>query len=94
MITNALNGVWLWCLRNLTPADHYPERIRKIDKLFGDELNFEDIEFLVKIKNIHKTEKKKNSIGISVFGYESQEKYLLYLLINTFKECVKLLLIE
>ena len=32
------------------------------------------MKFLVKIRDIHKIE-KKNSIGISVFGYENKEKY-------------------
>ena len=65
----------------LHSADH-PARIRKIDKLFGDELDFEDIKFPVKIKDIHRIE--KNSIGISVSGYERKEKYLLNVLRNTF----------
>ena len=59
-----------WCLvRYLYPADHHPEKIRKIVKLFGDDLGFE-----VNIKYIHKIEKKK-SISISVLGYEDKEKY-------------------
>ena len=33
--------------------------------------------FLVKIKDIHKIE-KKNPIGISVFGYENKEKHPIY----------------
>ena len=52
--------------------------ILKVDKLFGDELDFEDIKFAVKIKDIHKIE-KKNSISISVFGYENKVKYQIYM---------------
>ena len=49
-----------WCLcRYLNPADHHPARIRKIDKLFGDELDFEGIKSHLKIKDILKIEKKK-----------------------------------
>ena len=49
------NECFKWCLvRYLNPADHHPERIRKIDKLFGHELVFEDIKFSVRIKDIHK----------------------------------------
>ena len=33
--------------------------------------------FPIKIRDIHKIE-KKNSIGISVFGYENKEKYTIY----------------
>ena len=57
-------------VRYLYPADYCPARNRKNNKLFGDELDFEDIKFPVKIKGIHKME-KKNSIGISVSGYEN-----------------------
>ena len=39
-------------------------RIRYISKLFGDEFDFKDIEFFVKIRDTYKTG-KKNSIGIS-----------------------------
>ena len=40
-------------------------------------LDFKDIHSPVKIRDIHKIE-NKNSIGISVFGYENKEKYPLY----------------
>ena len=43
-----------------------------IEELFVDELDFEDINFPVKIKKI----KKNNYIDISAFGYERKEKYL------------------
>ena len=67
-----------WCLvRYLNPEDNYPAKIRKIDKLFGHELDFEDIEFPVKITDIYRIE-KKYSIAISVFGYENKEKYPIY----------------
>ena len=36
-----------------------------------------DLKFPVKTRDIHKTG-KKNFIGISVFGYENKEKYLIY----------------
>ena len=72
------NGYFKWYLvRYLYPADHISSRIRKSDKLFGDELDFEDIKFPVKIKDIHKIG-KKNSTGISVFGYENKVKYPIY----------------
>ena len=52
----------------LTPADHYPPRSRKIDKILALKLDCED-----KIRDIHKIE-KKNSISISVLGYENDKK--------------------
>ena len=53
----------------LYPADHLPAGIRNVDKLYGEKIDFKDIKFLVKAGEIHKIE-GKNSIGISVFGYE------------------------
>ena len=37
---------------NLQPADHHPARIRKVGKLFEDKLDFENIKFIVKIRDI------------------------------------------
>ena len=48
-------------------------------------LNFEDIKFPVKTRHIHKIEKKKKRIGISVFGYESKVKYPIYVSKNVVK---------
>ena len=62
---------------------------QKIEKLFGDELDFEIIKFPVKI-DIQKIE-KMNSIEISGFAQENKEKYLLYVSKNTFKKHVDLL---
>ena len=56
-------------LRYLNPVDHHPARIRKIDELIGNELDFEDIKSSVKTIDIYKIE-KRNSIGICVFGFE------------------------
>ena len=59
-------------MKYLHPGDRHPARIRKADKLFGDELDFDHIKFLVKITDIRKIA-KKNCIGISIFGYENSE---------------------
>ena len=37
-------------------------------------LDFKDVKFLVRNREIHKIE-KNNSIDISVFGYENKEKH-------------------
>ena len=66
-------------VRYLNPADHKPRRITKCDKDFSEQLDFKDLKFPVKIIDIHKIKKnKKNSIGISVLGYENKEKHPLY----------------
>ena len=66
-----------YLVRYLHPVDHNPKRITKADQDFPKKLNFKDIKFPVKIKNIHKIE-KTNAIGISVFGYENKEKHTVY----------------
>ena len=60
-------------VRYLNPRDHNPRRITKVDKDFAKKLDFKDIQFPVKIRNTHKIE-KKNSNGISAFGFKNKEK--------------------
>ena len=63
------NECYKWCIvRYLHPADHHSVGVRKIDEISADELDFEDINFQPKFKDIAKN-KKKNTIGINVFGY-------------------------
>ena len=67
------NECFKWCLvRYLNPAGRNPAKITKADKDFAKRLDFKDIKFPVKIRDIHKIE-KKNSISISVFGYENKK---------------------
>ena len=54
-------------VRYLNPANHHPARIAKADKVFAKKRDFKYTKFSVKIKNILKIKKKKNSISISVF---------------------------
>ena len=54
------NECFKWCLvKYLHPADHHPARITKADKNVAKELDFKDKKFSVKIRDIHKIEKKK-----------------------------------
>ena len=61
----------------MNPADYHPARIAKADKDFSKTLDFKDIIFPVKIRDILKIE-NKNSTGISVFAYEKKEKNPTY----------------
>ena len=70
------NECFKWSIvRYVNPGNHHPARITKADKDFAKKLDFKGIKFPVKIRITHKIEKKKNSIGISVFGYENKEKH-------------------
>ena len=52
-------------------------RITETEKDFAKKLDFKDIMFSVKVRDIHKIE-KRNSTNISGFGYENKEKYPIY----------------
>ena len=79
------NECFKWLLvGHLNPTDLDPPRLTKADKDFVKTLNFKNINFPVKIRDIHKIV-NKNFIGISVFGYESKEKYPIYVS----KKCCK-----
>ena len=47
-------------VRYLNPADHHLARITKASKDFAKSLDFKGIKFPVKIRNIHKMEKKES----------------------------------
>ena len=50
-----------YLVRYLNPADHHPARITKADKDFAKKLDFKDIKFPVKVKDIHKIEETNQS---------------------------------
>ena len=69
-------------------------RITKCDKDFAKKLDFKDIKFPIKVRDIHKIE-KKNSISINVFGYQIKEKHPIHVSkIRCEEKDVGLLLVE
>ena len=72
------NECFKCCLvRFLYTEDRNPATIIKLDKDFARKLDFKEKKFPVKARDILKIE-KKNSIGISVFGYENKKKQPMY----------------
>ena len=72
------NKSFKWSLiRSFNPADHNPARITKGDEEFTKKLDFKDITFPGKNKDIRKIEKKE-FYQSSVFGCENKEKHLIY----------------
>ena len=72
------NKCFKWCLvRYLNPADNNPRRVTKTDKNFTKRLDFKDIKFPVKIRDIYKIG-KKNSTVISVLGYVNKDIQSMY----------------
>ena len=57
----------------MNPANQNPARNTKARKDFPKKLDFKDIKVPLKTRNTHKI-RKKNSIGIRVFGCENKEK--------------------
>ena len=75
-----------WCLiRYLYLAVHHLAIIAKAGKDFAMKPDFKVIKFPVKIETFRKL-KKKCSVDISVFGYESTEKYLVFVSGNALKK--------
>ena len=69
---NKDNECFRWChIRHLNPRNNNPQRIKKTDKSFVKQLNYDGIEFPVSIKQYNKIE-TQNSININVFGYENK----------------------
>ena len=74
-------------IRQLNPADCKLARITKADKDLAKKRNFKGIKFPVKIRDIHKIERKA-SIGISAFGYENKGKHPIYVSKNVLKKSI------
>ena len=62
-----------------------PSKNYKSLQKFCQRLDFKDIKISVKIRDMHKIG-KKDSIGITFFGYENKEKHLSYISKNVVKK--------
>ena len=90
---NDHNKCFRWChIRHLNPQNKDPQRIKKSDKAFIQNLDYKGIEFPVTIKQINKIE-KQNSLNINVFGYEEKQPFPLYISNEKYEDCMNLLLI-
>ena len=87
------NECFRWChIRYLNPQDKYPQRIKKIDKEYINQLDYSGIEFPVTVKQYNKIE-KQNEININVFGYENKQPYPIYISKEKYEKHLELLLI-
>ena len=93
-LKNRDNECFRWChVRHLNPRENNPQRIKKTDKLFVTQLNYEGIEFPVSVKHYNKVE-TQNNININVFGYENKQAYPIYVSKEKFENVMNLLLIS
>ena len=92
-LKNNDNECFRWChIRYLNPQDKYPQRIKKIDKEYINQLDYSGIEFPVNVKHYNKIE-KQNEININVFGYENKQPYPIYISKEKYEKHLELLLI-
>ena len=93
-LKNKDNECFRWChVRHLNPQIKDPQRIKKTDKAFMPQLDYQGIEFPVSIKQYNKIE-IQNSININVFGYENKQTYPIYVSKEKFENVMNLLLIS
>ena len=87
------NECFRWChIRYLNPQGKDPQRIKKDDRQYIKNLDYQGIEFPVTIKQINKVE-RQNNIRINVFGYEEKQPYPIYVSKEKFEDHIELLLI-
>ena len=90
---NEDNECFRWChIRHLNPQDKNPQRIKKSDKQYIQDLDYTGIEFPVTTKQYKKIE-KQNEIRINVFGYENKQPYPIYVSKEKYNNQMNLLLI-
>ena len=90
---NEDNECFRWChIRFLNPQDKYPQRIKKVDKQYIENLDYSGIEFPVTTKQYNKIE-KQNEININVFGYEDKKPNPIYVSKEKYEDCMNMLLI-
>ena len=92
-LKNKDNECFRWChIRYLNPQLKDPQRIKKDDRQYIKNLNYQGIEFPVTTKQYNKIE-KQNNININVFGYEDRQPYPIYVSKEKYEDCMSLLLI-
>ena len=90
---NEDNECFRWChIRYLNPVDKDPQRIKKSDKQYIQDLDYTGIEFPVTTQQYNKIE-KQNEIRINVFGYENKQPYPIYVSKEKYDIQMNLLLI-
>ena len=76
----------------LNPQEKYPQRIKKVDQAYVENLDYSGIEFPVEVKQCNKLD-KQNSIRINVFSYENKKPFPVYVSKEKYENCLNLLLI-
>ena len=87
-IKNKDKKYFLCChVGHINLSHKYSERIKKNDKIIGEELNYDGIEFPVREKDFNKIQ-IKNNICINVFGYENKLVFPIYISDQKFEDSI------
>ena len=92
-IKNKYKKCFLWChVRHINPSKEHPDRIFKTYKKIAEKFDFDGIEFPVQEKDFSKIE-VKNNIYITMFGYENELVFHIYVSDQKFEDSIDLLLL-
>ena len=92
-IKNNDQKCFLWChVRHINPVNEHPGRIKKTDREFANNLNYDGIEFPVQEKDFSHIE-VQNNICVNVFGYENKLVFPVYISDKKFEKYIDLLLL-
>ena len=84
---------FLWChVRHVNPKKAHPGKIKKDGRRLASNLNYDEIEFLLKEKDFKKIE-VQNNISVNVFGYEDKLVFPIYISNKNFDDSIDLLLL-
>ena len=93
-IQNKDNECVRWChVRYLNAQKKAPGRVKEVDKLLAQKLNYGGVRFPVGDKDYSRIE-KQNDIRVNVFGYENKKAFPIYISSEKYKGELNLLLIE
>ena len=80
-------------VRHLNPVSDNASRIKKVDEKIASTLDYGEIKFPVKVKDVGVTE-DMNEICINVFSYEDKIVCPVYVSKKKYGDCMNLLMIH
>ena len=93
-LRNKDNKCFLWChVRHLNPVSDNPSRIKRVDRKIANALDYDRVEFPVKVKDVGVIE-DKNEICINAFSYEDKVVCPVYVSKKKYGDCMNLLMIH
>ena len=93
-LCNKDNKCFMWChVRHLNPVSDNASRIKRVDKKIASALDYDNVEFPVKVKDVGPIE-DKNEICINVFSYEDKFVCPVYVSKEKYDDCMNLLMIH